>query len=98
MKYIEKTEIDVEHSILLYQSVDWSSYCDSIDIVNRLLSKSLWWCSCVVNQEVVGLVRVVGDGVSIVYIQDLSVNPTYQRKGIASGLMNQVFQTFDEVR
>ena len=41
------------------------------------------------GEEIVGLVRLVGDGFSSVFVQDLIVLPTYQRQGIGSDLMKE---------
>ena len=38
------------------------------------------------------MVRVVGDGASVILIQDLLVHPEYQRKGIGDQLMRAVLE------
>ena len=43
------------------------------------------------------MVRVVGDGASVVLIQDLLVRPEYQRKGIGSKLMRAVLERCKDV-
>ena len=45
-----------------------------------------------------GFVRVVGDGYTIIFIQDLLVFPEYQRKGIGTVLVQQVLERFRHVR
>lgn len=50
------------------------------------------------KDQLVGLIRVVGDGVSIIYIQDLLVNPKYQRQGIGSELLKRVCREYKSVR
>lgn len=42
--------------------------------------------------------RVVGDGYTIIFIQDILVNPEYQRKGIGTLLVQSVLERFDKVR
>lgn len=42
--------------------------------------------------------RVVGDGVSIVYIQDLIVLEAHKRKQIGTKLMNHVLALYSNVR
>lgn len=46
----------------------------------------------------VGLIRVVGDGQTIVYIQDILVKPEYQRRGIGTALTARILQQFSHVR
>ena len=41
-----------------------------------------------------GLVRAVGDGASIVFIQDVLVLPEYQRRGIGTALMKAVMARY----
>ena len=46
----------------------------------------------------VGLIRVVGDGLTIIYIQDILVLNSYQNQGIATQLMEQVLKKYKNVR
>jgi len=48
--------------------------------------------------ELVGLVRVVGDGVTVAYIQDLLVHPTHQRQGIGRALLTEVLAETPHIR
>ena len=43
-------------------------------------------------------IRTVGDGNTIVYIQDVLVDPGHQRKGIGSALIRAVLDRFRNVR
>ena len=45
--------------------------------------------------RLIGLVRAVGDGQSIAYIQDLLVHPHAQRQGIGSALLKRAIDDFD---
>lgn len=40
------------------------------------------------HSQLVGLIRVVGDGLTFIYVQDLLVNSAYQRRGIGTKLIN----------
>lgn len=48
--------------------------------------------------SLVGLARVVGDGVTIAYLQDVLVHPRFQRRGIGRRLVELVFAALDDVR
>lgn len=50
------------------------------------------------DQKLVGLVRVVGDGLTIIYIQDLLVHPNYQNQTIGTTLMTKVLNRYKQVR
>ncbi|WIK67604.1 GNAT family N-acetyltransferase [Globicatella sanguinis] len=43
------------------------------------------------------MIRVVGDGYSILFIQDILVLPEFQRQGIGSTLLKKVINTFSNV-
>ena len=50
------------------------------------------------GRRLVGLVRVVGDGASIAYVQDLLVHPDWQRRGIGTRLLRDAMERFARVR
>ena len=50
------------------------------------------------DEVLAGLVRVVGDGATIVLVQDLLVAPEYQRKGIGRALLQAVLDRYRAVR
>ena len=45
-----------------------------------------------------GLIRVVGDGHTIVFVQDILVRPQFQRRGIGSALLQAVLNRYAGVR
>ncbi|CAM3663988.1 GNAT family N-acetyltransferase [Erysipelothrix urinaevulpis] len=101
MKFKENEMIELEKLEHLYQSVQWSGYTNHRVKMEKMLEGSLWWCACWIDQELTGLIRVVGDGVSIIYVQDILVNPKYQRQGIGSRLfkimMNRYASTIRQI-
>jgi len=58
-------------------------------MLEQALSHSLVIYLALDGDAVVGLIRLVGDGFSSVFVQDLIVLPIYQRQGIGSALMKQ---------
>ena len=48
------------------------------------------------GDAVVGLIRLVGDGFSSVFVQDLIVLPSYQRQGIGSSLMKEALEDYKD--
>ena len=48
--------------------------------------------------ELAGLIRAVGDGATIVFIQDILVAPERQRHGIGTALLRAVLERFNGVR
>lgn len=54
------------------------------------LENSLYGVCAILNGEVIGTSRVVGDGVTCFYIHDVIVNPIYQRMGIGLEIMDKI--------
>ncbi|MFR1316639.1 MAG: GNAT family N-acetyltransferase [Clostridium perfringens] len=49
------------------------------------------------EEKLIGLIRVVGDGLTIIYIQDIVVLPEYQGNGIGRGLIDSVLDEYKHV-
>ena len=95
---IRKQEIvKLEDVLHLYQAVGWTNYTNQPQMLKQALSQSLVIHLALDGDAVVGLIRLVGDGFSSVFVQDLIVLPTYQRQGIGSALMKQALEDFKEV-
>ncbi len=72
----------------LYASTGWAKMTDHE--ITKALSNSLFFVSALDNEQLVGMLRVVGDGSMYFYIQDVVVDPSYQKRGIAREMMNRV--------
>ena len=94
---IKKQEIvKLEDVLHLYQAVGWTNYTNQPQMLEQALSHSLVIYLALDGDAVVGLIRLVGDGFSSVFVQDLIVLPSYQRQGIGSALMKQALEDFKE--
>ena len=94
---IRKQEIvKLEDVLNLYQAVGWTNYTNQPKMLEQSLSHSLVIYLALDGDAVVGLIRLVGDGFSSVFVQDLIVLPSYQRQGIGSSLMKQALEDFKE--
>lgn len=49
------------------------------------------------GDQLAGIIRTVGDGYSVVFIQDILVFPEYQRKGIGTQLLREIMGRFPDV-
>ena len=95
---IKKQEIvKLEDVLHLYQAVGWTNYTHQPQMLEQALSHSLAIYVALDGDAVVGLIRLVGDGFSSVFVQDLIVLPSYQRQGIGSSLMKEALEDFKEV-
>ena len=94
---IKKQEIvKLEDVLHLYQAVGWTNYTNQPQMLEQALSHSLATYLARDGEEIVGLVRLVGDGFSSVFVQDLIVLPSYQRQGIGSDLMKEALGDFKD--
>lgn len=98
MEYVTKKNIDRTQLVKLYDSVGWSAYTQNPEDLESAIRNSLQVVIAVEKNEIVGLIRVVGDGISIIYIQDLLVKPEFQQKGIGTKLVKIVLKKYHAVR
>ena len=88
-----------EQEILnLYSSVGWTAYTDEPASLKAGFRNSLLTLAAYEGDQLLGVIRTVGDGQTIVYIQDILVFPEYQRKGIGSALVHAILSHFQAVR
>ena len=88
--------VNINDVLHLYQAVGWTNYTHQPQMLEQALSHSLAIYLVLDGDAVVGLIRLVGDGFSSVFVQDLIVLPTYQSQGIGSRLMKQALGDFKD--
>lgn len=98
MEIIEYRTYREEEILPLYVSVGWTAYTDAPDVLHRGFERSLLTFAAYEGETLVGLARAVGDGETIVLMQDLLVFPQYQRRGIGTALMRAMMERFANVR
>lgn len=81
----------------LYQSVGWTSYTEHPQMLEKAYGHSLCILGAYHAGKLAGVVRVVGDGASILLIQDLLVRPELQRRGIGTALLKAVVSRYPDV-
>ncbi|TFH99929.1 N-acetyltransferase [Micrococcus flavus] len=82
----------------LYDAVGWSAYTQDMETLAAGVAGSSRVVTGWAGDVLVGLARVVSDGHTIAYLQDLLVDPAHQRRGIASELLRRVFAPYVHVR
>ena len=87
-----------EELLDLYRQVGWTAYTDRPDTLERAWRNSLLTLGAYAGDKLVGAVRAVGDGESVVFVQDLLVHPAYQRRGIGGALLRAVEARYPRVR
>ena len=96
IKITKETSVSIDDVLHLYQAVGWTNYTNQPQMLEQSLAHSLAIYVARDGEEVVGLVRLIGDGFSSVFVQDLIVLPTYQRQGIGSTLMKQALSDYKD--
>ena len=96
IKITKETSVSIDDVLHLYQAVGWTNYTNQPEMLEQALSHSLAIYVALDGDAVVGLIRLVGDGFSSVFVQDLIVLPTYQRQGIGSNLMKEALADYND--
>ena len=83
----------------LYNSVGWTAYTSSPDVLFQAIKSSSFVVSAW-NEggNLVGLARTISDDATICYLQDILVHPDLQRTGVGRALFGRVLERYDHVR
>ena len=82
----------------LYAAVGWTAYTDAPEALREGFARSLLVLAAWEEGRLLGLARAVGDGSTILYLQDLLVAPAWQHRGIGSRLLRSVLERYPAVR
>lgn len=98
INFNESKNIHLNQLKKLYNDVGWSAYTENLTVLQQAVAQSLSVISAWDKDELVGLIRVVGDGLTIIYIQDILVLNAYQNRGIATKLIQKILHQYRDVR
>ena len=95
-----KREKNLNKEVLgnLYQDAEWSAYTNDLEKLHQAVLQSYEVLTAWEGQKLVGLLRTVSDGLTIVYIQDILVLKSHQNQGIGSQLMQMILEMNKNVR
>jgi len=68
--------------------VGWGAY--PVEVAEPCLARSLYGVCALLDDVVVAMARVIGDGGMTFYIQDVIVHPDHQGRGLGAQLMDRV--------
>ena len=97
VKITKERSVSIDDVLHLYQAVGWTNYTNQPQMLAQALTHSLAIYLARDGEKIVGLVRLIGDDFSLVFVQDLIVLPSYQRQGIGSALMKQALADYKDV-
>ena len=98
IKIKEYTEFKKDEIWQLYTQVGWTAYTENMTALEQGYKNSLLVLAAYENEELLGIVRVVGDGATIILVQDILVYPQKQRQGIGTSLLKAVLERYADVR
>ena len=87
-----------EEILRLYASVGWTAYTEDAAALRGGFENSLLVLAAYEEDRLLGLLRAVGDGYTLVFVQDVLVLPEEQRKGVGSALVRELLRRFPRVR
>ncbi len=96
----EGGEVPLDALVDLYEAVGWSAYTapERVGDLQRALRNSTYLVTAWDGDCLVGLARGLSDDVSVFYLQDILVRPTYQRQGIGARLLRNCLERYAHVR
>ena len=89
--YTQYSEAEI---LPLYKAVGWSNYYEHPEMLKKAYAGSLCTLAAYEDETLTGIIRCVGDGYSILFIQDILVYPEHQHKGIGTALMKAVLEKY----
>ena len=93
----EYTGYNEEEILGLYARLGWTNYTDKPEMLKNAYLNSLKIYGAYVDNKLVGIIRAVGDGFSVLFIQDLLVHPDFQRNGIGTLLLKRMLKEYENV-
>lgn len=98
MEIREYKTYNEEEILRLYASVGWTAYTDNPEVLRHGFENSMLTLAAYEGENLLGIIRTVGDGHTIILVQDLLVFPEYQRKGVGSALLQTILDRYSHVR
>ena len=94
-EYKTYNEMEILH---LYSSVGWTAYTDQPEVLRKGFESSMLTLAAYEGDQLLGIIRAVGDGYTVVFIQDILVFPEHQRQGVGSALLQAILGRYSHVR
>lgn len=92
MEIKEYTRYQEDEIFRLYSQVGWTAYTENMAALKQGFQNSLLTLAAYGNNELLGIIRAVGDGFTIVFVQDILVFPAKQRQGVGTALLKAVLE------
>ena len=93
----EYKNFEHEEILNLYNDVSWCSYTSKPKMLEHAFEHSLKILGAYDGEKLVGIIRAVGDGYSILFIQDILVLTEYHHRGIGKKLLQTMLDLYPDV-
>jgi GNAT superfamily N-acetyltransferase len=88
-----ETKPDAGRYLALFKTTGWNDvYKVGLDELGKALNNSWYVVTAYQRNELVGIGRVVSDGVLYAMIYDIIVKPSYQGMGIGTTILNKLIE------
>jgi len=98
LNFSDNKDLKQEDLLKLYKDAKWLAYTNNPDLLQQAISNSLYVFTVWENRRLVGLIRLVGDGLTIVYIQDILVLKSHKRRKIGTTLLQKALEKYKNIR
>ncbi len=82
----------------LYLDAGWTAYTRDKAALKKGFEHSLKVLAAYEDGKLIGLLRAVGDGFTVVWVQDLLVLSAFRRRGVGRALLQAITQKYAHVR
>ncbi len=93
---IKENELTLEDYLSIRAAVNWKKL--KPQQAQKAIDNSILTVTAYMDDEIVGMGRIVGDGAVICYIQDLVVLPGHQKQGIGKIIINHLIAYVDSLK
>ncbi|PRZ13421.1 GNAT family N-acetyltransferase [Nesterenkonia sandarakina] len=95
---VSAKDLVFDEVLALYGAVQWTAYTDDPASLRKALEGSSTLVAAHDDQRLVGLARVISDGSTICYLQDILVLPSHRRAGVGRALAERALAEYPHVR
>ena len=94
----EYTDFNRDEILRLYTAAGWTAYTENMPALEQGFRHSLLVLAACEGGELLGILRAVGDGFTVVFIQDVLVFPQMRRHGVGTALVKALLDRYPLVR
>lgn len=96
--YKKNKDVDFGKIINLYNACSWEAYTKDPEKLKRGIENSTFFVTAWEDDNLIGLARAISDKETILYIQDILVDPEFRSKGIGSKLLSKLLENTENIR